>query len=156
MCKFSCNGVARQVARNIAQCDIPCNGRKRCETSFRSRFGMLNTVLLSHEPVANGKRLSVQFFQQLVSHCVARQVARSTSLYSVIAREECHQRPGKIIQTDNCIENTELPQKRLGAFFGKLQHFLLNGTLFCSKMEVECVKMEKKKLNLKDAWDSMM
>ena len=29
--------VAGQVARNISQCNIPCNGQNRCETSCKSR-----------------------------------------------------------------------------------------------------------------------
>lgn len=38
--------IARQVARIIAQCNIPCNSQKRCETSYRNRCGKWNWVLI--------------------------------------------------------------------------------------------------------------
>ena len=48
LCRFPCNlsrnVIATQVARNIAQCDIPCNSRKRCETSYRNHCRKWNTV----------------------------------------------------------------------------------------------------------------
>ena len=36
-CNLSRKAIARQVAQIIAQCNIPYNGQKRCETSFRNR-----------------------------------------------------------------------------------------------------------------------
>ena len=38
--------VAGQVARDISQCNIPCNGQNRCETSCKSCCREYNQVLL--------------------------------------------------------------------------------------------------------------